>query len=153
MRSGGDPGIDATDPSAPDTRGTARSRPIEYGWRGREKRWSTAARSSIRPAYSGCILSARSAGLEEVLQDRDHGIERAQRGREHHRALGPTEATELLAVELEDRHALPAAVIHDLARGDARAARRKANEADGEGRFSRARLADDRERRALFEVE
>ena len=99
------------------------------------------------------VHAVRAAGVEEVLPDRDHGIERGQRGLEHHRALGPAEPTELLAVELEDRNALPPAVIHDLAAGDPSAARREANEADGEGRFAGARLADDRERLALFEVE
>src|SRR5439155_22622400 len=102
------------------------------------------------------VLVAHPMGtpsIEELLPDRDDRVERREGGLEDHGAVRPAKAPKPLRIERKDVECTLAVVVANLAFRDARAARRETDQADGECRFSRSRLADDCEGLALLKIE
>jgi hypothetical protein len=68
------------------------------------------------------LHSVRACRVEELLPDRDHRVERVERGLEHHRGLGPAVFAEIVVVQLSDVGREPVLRVEDLALRDLGAA-------------------------------
>src|SRR5215208_421778 len=116
-----------------------------------------ALRGSFREgtALEGPVgLAVVLCGVGEVVADAHYRVERVEGRLEHHRALTPAEAPEILVVEGGQLHRLfRDGMEDDLAPGDRGVLRQQTHQGEPEGRLARAALAYEGQTLVIPEVE